>query len=63
MIWLELMLAIPGAATSSTGRIPTGSSRPTSTSLGTCKQVVTPAKPWGGVGGHVSAKECIDGEG
>ena len=57
------MLAIPGAATSSTGRIPTGSSRSTSTSLGARKQAVTPAKPWGGVGGHVSAKACIEGEG
>ena len=63
MISLELMLEIPGAATSSMGRRPTGSSRSTSTSLGTRKQVVTPAKPWGGVSRHASAKACTDGEG
>ena len=63
MIQLELMLEIPGAVTISTGGIPTGSSTSTSTSSGTCKQAVTPVKPWGGVGGHVSAKGCINGEG
>ena len=54
---------IPGVATSSMGRRPTGSSRSTSTSLGTCKQVVTPVKPQGGVGSHASAKACANGEG
>ena len=63
MIWLALMLAIPGATTSSMGKIPTGSSRSTSTSLGAHKQVVTPVKPRGGVSSHVRAKACIDGEG
>ena len=63
MIRLELMLVIPGAATSSRGMMPTGGSRSTSTSLGTLKQAVTPAKPWGGVGNHASTKACIDGEG
>ena len=63
MIWLVLMLVIPGAATSSTGKIPTGSSRSTSTSLGAHKKVVTPAKPWGGVGSHARAKVCINDEG
>ena len=63
MIWLELMLVIPGAITSSTGKIPTGNSRSTSTSLGAHKQAVTPVKPQGGVSSRASAKACIDGEG
>ena len=63
MIQLELMLAIPGDATSSMGRIPTGSSRSTSTSSGTHKQVVTLAKARGGVGSHTSARACVNGEG
>ena len=50
------MLVIPGAATSSMGRRPTGGSRPTSTNLGTRKQVVTLAKPQGRVGSRASAK-------
>ena len=57
------MLAIPGAATSSMGMMPTGGSSSTSTSLGTRKQAVTPEKPHGGVSSHASTKACIDGEG
>ena len=62
-IWLELTLAIPGAASSSMGAMPTGSSRSASTRSGVHKQAVTPEKPCGGVGGHISTKACASREG
>ena len=54
---------MPGVLTSSRGMMPTGGSRSTSTSSGTCKQAVTPAKPQGGVSSHASTKACVSGEG
>ena len=60
---LELTLEIPGVATSPMGMDPTGALRSTSTCSGVCKQAITPEKPCGGVGSHMSAKAWVNGEG
>ena len=54
---------ILGAATTPMGMVPRGSSRATSTSSGVCRQAVTPAKPHGRVGGHMTANACTGEEG
>ena len=60
---LELMLEIPGVATSPMGMVPMGTSRSTSMSSGICKQAVTPEKPCSGVGSCMSVNACVGGEG
>ena len=49
------MLDMPGFNTLPMDIAPIGMSRSTSTSSGVLKQVATPAKPWGGVGGLTNA--------
>ena len=62
-MWLVLTLEIPGVTTSLMGMVPMGASRSTSTSFGVCKQAITPEKPRGRVGGHMSANACAGKEG
>ena len=47
MTQLMLTLDIPGAANSPMGMDPTGTSRPTPTGSGVCRQAATPDKPHG----------------
>ena len=59
--WLELTLEILGVVTSPMDIVPTGISRPTSMTSGVFRQAVTPAKPQGGVGGHLNANALAGG--
>ena len=59
--WLELTLEMPGVVTSPMDIVPTGISQPTSTTSGVFRQAITPAKPWGRVGGHLNANALAGG--
>ena len=63
MMWLALIVEIPGVATSPMGMVPMGASRSTSTSSGICKQAITPEKPCSRVGGCMSTNTCTGEEG
>ena len=54
---------IPGAVTSSMGRIPTAAQDLLLPAQEHVSRWLLPTKPWGGVGSHASAKACIDCEG
>ena len=58
---LELTLEMPGVITSPMDIVPTGVSQPTSMTSGVFRQAVTPAEPWGGVGGHLNANALASG--
>ena len=62
MMQLVLILEMPGVATSPMGMVPMGASRSISMSSGICKQAVTPEKPCGGGGSHMSANACAGEE-
>ena len=63
MMWLVLMVEIPGVATNSMGMVPRGASRATSTSSGVCRQAITPAKLHSRVGGCMNVNACSGKEG
>ena len=63
MMWLILMVEIPGVATSPMGMVPRGASRGTSTSSGVHRHAVTPAKPCSRVGSCMSANAHTGEEG
>ena len=63
IVWLALILEIPGVTTSPMGMVPMGAYRSTSTSSSIFKQAITPKKPCGGVGGCTSANAWDSKEG
>ena len=59
--WLELTLERPGFDTIPMDIVPTGISQSTSTSSGVLKQVTTPVKPRGSVGGLTNTSVLAGG--
>ena len=58
---LELLLKMLGVVTNPMDIVPMGISWPTSTTSGVFRHAITPAKPWGGVGGHLNANALAGG--
>ena len=63
MIWLMLMVEIPGVATTPMDRVSWGASEAISNGSFVCRQAVTPAKPHCGVIGWTTANDLTGEEG
>ena len=62
MMWLILMVEIPGVTTTPMAMVPRGTSEATSNSSGVHRQAVTPAKLHGRVVGCMTANACTGEE-
>ena len=62
MMWLVLMVEIPGVTTTPMDMVQRGTSEATSNSFGVCRQAVTPAKLCGRVIGCTTANACTGEE-
>ena len=63
MMWLILMVEIPGVATTPMDMVPWGTSEAISRGCDVRRQAVTPAKLHGGVIGHMTANACTGEKG
>ena len=63
MMWLILMVEIPGFATTPMDMVPWGTSEAISKGLGIQRQAATPTKLHGRVHGHTTANACTGEEG